>query len=113
MSDLKKSAAKKFDDLKVVILEKTEPKLALNKHCKVCEFQNFCREEAIKKDDLSLLSLGEKEVAGLNKRGLFTITQLSHTFRPKLWPLTRIDPPLLTRIDPLKLPLNSATVVVG
>jgi len=30
-----------------------------------------------------------------------------------LWPLTRIDPPLLTRIDPLKLPLNSATVVVG
>lgn len=83
MSDLKKSAAKKFDDLKVVILEKTEPKLALNKHCKVCEFQNFCREEAIKKDDLSLLSLGEKEVAGLNKRGLFTITQLSHTFRPK------------------------------
>jgi len=30
-----------------------------------------------------------------------------------MWPLTRIDPPLLTRIDPLKLPLNSATVVVG
>jgi len=33
--------------------------------------------------------------------------------RPILWPLTRIDPPLLTRIDPLKRLLNSATVLVG
>jgi len=32
---------------------------------------------------------------------------------PPLWPLTRIDPPLLTRIDPLKRLLNSATVLVG
>ena len=31
----------------------------------------------------------------------------------ELWPLTRIAPPLLTRIDPLKLALNSATVLVG
>ncbi len=30
-----------------------------------------------------------------------------------VWPLTRIDPYLLTRIDPLKLPLNGATVLVG
>ena len=30
-----------------------------------------------------------------------------------MWPLTRIDPPLLTRIDPLKRLLNSATVLVG
>jgi hypothetical protein len=30
-----------------------------------------------------------------------------------VWRLTRIDPPLLTRIDPLKRLLNSATVLVG
>ncbi len=30
-----------------------------------------------------------------------------------MWPLTRIDPPLLMRNDPLKRLLNSATVLVG
>jgi len=32
---------------------------------------------------------------------------------PLVWPQTRIDPPLLTRIDPPKRLLKSATVLVG
>ena len=60
------------------------PKLRLNDHCKVCEFNNYCRKIAISNDDLSLLNgLSEKEIIKLNKRGIFNITQLSYTFRPR------------------------------
>jgi len=37
-----------------------------------------------RRDDLSLLGgLSPKEVAGLNRRGIFTVTQYSYTFRPR------------------------------
>jgi predicted RecB family nuclease len=59
------------------------PPLRLNKHCPECEFRKQCREAAVAKDDLSLLrGLSEKEVAALNGRGIFTVTQYSYTFRP-------------------------------
>ena len=42
-----------------------------------------CRAAAVEKDDLSLLGgLTAKEIAGLNRRGIFTVTQYSYTFRP-------------------------------
>ena len=49
------------------------------------------------------------------RKHLSNVSHLNEHLRARngVWPLTRIDPPLLTRIDPLKLPLNSATVVVG
>jgi predicted RecB family nuclease len=59
------------------------PRLVLNSHCQVCEFRQRCHAEATAKDDLSLLrGMGEKEVAKYAKRGTFTVTQLSCTFRP-------------------------------
>jgi predicted RecB family nuclease len=59
------------------------PPLRLNKHCPECEFRTQCRAAAVAKDDLSLLrGLSEKEVAALNGRGIFTVTQYSYTFRP-------------------------------
>lgn len=59
------------------------PKLVLNSHCQICEFRQRCHAAAIAKDDLSLLrKMGEKEIRKYNKRGIFTITQLSCTFRP-------------------------------
>jgi predicted RecB family nuclease len=61
----------------------TPPPLALNRHCPECEYLHACRARAIEKDDLSLLrGLSAKEIAGLNGRGIFTVTQFSHTFRP-------------------------------
>lgn len=61
----------------------TPPPLVLNRHCPECEFRRSCRAQAIEKDDLSLLrGLSAKEIAGLNGRGIFTVTQFSHTFRP-------------------------------
>jgi predicted RecB family nuclease len=60
------------------------PPLVLNQHCQVCEFKEKCRERAIKDDNLTLLGqIGTKEIAKLNKKGIFTLTQLSYTFRPR------------------------------
>ena len=60
------------------------PPLILNRHCQICEFRQRCQEEAVAKDDLSLVrGMGEKEIAKYNRRGIFTVTQLSCTFRPR------------------------------
>src|SRR5262249_7746536 len=60
------------------------PRLRLNDHCKVCEFRKRCHAQAVEDDDISLLQgLGEKEVGRYNRKGIFTLTQLSCTFRPR------------------------------
>ncbi len=62
----------------------TPPDLVLNRHCSECEFQTRCRPKAIGADDLSLLSnMSEKERKKLRSKGIFTVTQLSYTFRPR------------------------------
>jgi predicted RecB family nuclease len=63
------------------------PPLLLNKHCQICEFQQRCREQAIGEGNLSLLKgMTAKEIARYNAKGLFTITQLSYTFRSRRRP---------------------------
>ncbi|MBC7904270.1 MAG: TM0106 family RecB-like putative nuclease [Gemmatimonadaceae bacterium] len=65
----------------------TPPDLILNSHCPKCEYQRRCREKAIEKDDLSLLGgMTEKERKKRNSKGIFTVTQLSYTFRPRRLP---------------------------
>ena len=60
------------------------PPLHLNAHCPTCVFRNSCRATAIEKDDLSLLrGIKEKEIVKLRSKGIFTVTQLSYTFRPR------------------------------
>lgn len=62
----------------------TAPPVVLNKHCPECEFQSRCRQTAIEKDDLSLLpNIREKERKKQNDKGIFTVLQLSYTFRPR------------------------------
>src|SRR5262245_57954684 len=65
--------------------EKGEPpRLTLNGHCQVCEFRQRCRKKAEEADDISLLgSVGEKELKRYHRKGIFTLTQLSCTFRPR------------------------------
>lgn len=59
-----------------------EGRLRLNQHCAICEFQSHCRAAATKADDLSLLGgMTEKEIAAQNHKGIFTVNQLSYTFR--------------------------------
>ena len=60
------------------------PRLTLNGHCHLCEFRQRCRTQAEQVDDISLLGgVGEKELRKLNRKGIFTVTQLSYTFRPR------------------------------
>ena len=63
------------------------PNLVLIRHCAECEFQTRCRQKAADNDDLSLLSgMTEKERKKLHDKGIFTVTQLSYTFRPRRRP---------------------------
>lgn len=60
------------------------PILFQKSHCKICEFQEACKKELIKQDSLGLLSrMDEKEIKKHNNKGIFTVTQLSYTFRPR------------------------------
>ena len=60
------------------------PPLILNKHCAECAFQSRCRRAALEKDDLSLLAgMSEKEQKKQRDKGIFSVTQLSYTFRPR------------------------------
>jgi predicted RecB family nuclease len=60
------------------------PEPVLNNHCPVCRFQQRCRARASVTDHLSLLrGMGEKEIAKLGRRGIFSVTQLSYTYRPR------------------------------
>ncbi len=62
----------------------TPPPLVLNKHCAECQYATRCREFAIKADDLSLLAkMSEKDRQKYHEKGIFTVTQLSFTFRPR------------------------------
>lgn len=60
------------------------PQVLLNDHCQVCEFRQRCHEQAVREDNLSLLrGIGEKEVRKFARKGILTLSQLAHTFRPR------------------------------
>jgi predicted RecB family nuclease len=60
------------------------PRLALNDHCRECEFRDRCHAEAVEKDDISLLRvMSDAELRKHRSKGIFTVTQLAYTFRPR------------------------------
>jgi predicted RecB family nuclease len=61
-----------------------EPLLTLNRHCELCEFKQHCRAKAVEAGNLTLLrGMTSKEMARHNSKGIFTVNQLSYTFRAK------------------------------
>jgi len=81
---LYKQAEHILDEVKRLQAGGELPKLTLNKHCHLCEFRQRCHTQAEKADDISLLGgVGEKELKKYNRKGIFTLTQLSCTFRPR------------------------------
>jgi predicted RecB family nuclease len=78
---------KRLEKLAVLLSIPAPLELILNRHCAECEFQARCRKTAIEKDDLSLLAgMSVKERKKLHSKGIFTVTQLSYTFRPRRRP---------------------------
>jgi tRNA A-37 threonylcarbamoyl transferase component Bud32 len=58
------------------------PRLLLNHHCPQCEFRRQCHGRAVREDSLSLLrGMSEPEIRRHNDKGIFTVRQLSYTFR--------------------------------
>jgi predicted RecB family nuclease len=71
-------------DVKEMLGAESPPKLILNDHCQVCEFRQRCRNQAVQEDSISLLrGVSEKEIKNYARKGIFTVTQLAHTFRPR------------------------------
>jgi predicted RecB family nuclease len=82
-ADLRKTE-RLLRDLKEMCSAESPPKFILNDHCGVCEFRQRCHEKALQEDHISLLrGISEKEIRSHEKRGIFTVTQLAYTFRPR------------------------------
>ena len=83
---------KRLGKIITLLASSTPPDLVLNRYCAECEFQARCRKIAVEKDDLSLLaSMSAKERQKLRSKGIFTVTQLSSTFRPRRRPKRQRD----------------------
>jgi len=77
----------RVEKMRALLSNSSPPDLVLNRHCAECEFQARCRQKAMEKDDLSLLAnMTEKERKKYHGKGIFTVTQLSYTFRPRRRP---------------------------
>lgn len=87
LSTFIKSIKKLMIELDKILRHSATPPFFKNSHCPICEFQNSCFEKLIERDDLSLLAgLKPKEIQQKNNRGVFSVKQLSYTFRPKKSP---------------------------
>lgn len=65
----------------------SQPVVILNKHCPYCPFKEECYIKAKEVDHLSLLQgMSMKEIEHQNNKGIFTVTQLSYTFRVRRKP---------------------------
>jgi len=77
----------RVEKMRALLSSSSPPDVILNRHCAECEFQTRCRQKAMEKDDLSLLAnMTEKERKKYHGKGIFTVTQLSYTFRPRRRP---------------------------
>ena len=75
---------KAIREVKRMIDADKETYFRLNNHCSECTFSRSCRKKAVEIDHLSLLSgISDKELKKLNGKGIFSVTQLSYTFRPR------------------------------
>jgi predicted RecB family nuclease len=84
LSPLASEVQERVQSIAALVAQDSPPDLVLNAHCRECEFQARCHRLAADRDELSLLSgMSETERKKLHDKGIFTVTQLSYTFRPR------------------------------
>jgi predicted RecB family nuclease len=89
------------------------PDLVLIRHCAECEFRDFCRQKAVEKVELTLLAgMTEKQRDGYRAKGIFSITQLSYTFRPRRTPKRTKTPANLHHYPLQALAIREKTVYI-
>jgi len=77
-------AKRLYEEVKQLYKSRFIPTHILNRHCDICEFRQHCHNKALEEDNISLLrGIGEKEVKANRKKGIFTLTQFTYTFRPR------------------------------
>ena len=82
------------------------PPILLNKHCPLCPFQRACQAQAEQEDNLSLLNgVTARVKRQYEKKGIFTVKQLSYLFKPRKRKKRSRKPPPVTH----KLELQYAT----
>ena len=113
ISNLLGETCKLIGKTTALVSGESPPDLILNRHCSKCEFQATCRRKALEKDDLSLLAgMTEKERRKHRMRGIFTVTQLSYTFRPRRTPKRVTSPTTLHYFSLQALALQENKVYV-
>ena len=89
------------------------PPIILNKHCFYCQFQNLCKNEAELKDNLSLLKgVTPKIMKKYEKKGIFTVKQLSYLFKPRKYNKKRIKRALLHSLELQALAIRTNKVYI-
>jgi predicted RecB family nuclease len=87
LEELTKSAQAVVGKIKAQQTDQTPLQLVLNKHCPECEFKTHCRQTALEEDNLSLLAgMSVTEIKKHNSRGIFSVAQLSYTYRARRRP---------------------------
>src|SRR5271168_4489535 len=92
--ELAREVRKRISEIAKLLTGDSPPDFMLNRHCGECEFRTRCRTHASEKDELSLLSgMSGKDRKKFHAKGVFTVTQLSYTFRPRRRPNSSRDKP--------------------
>jgi predicted RecB family nuclease len=82
------------------------PLIFYKNHCKICEFQEACKKELVATDSLGRLQrMREKDIKKYNSKGIFTVNQLSYTFRPR-----KRNRRVKTKKHPYSFPLQSLAI---
>jgi predicted RecB family nuclease len=91
----------------------TPPPAILNKHCPSCQFQKECLAQAEKDDDLSLLDrITPKKIRQYQKKGIFTVTQLSYVFKPRRSRKRRTKAPVSFKVELQALALRAEKIYI-
>lgn len=92
-----------YDKLKTLIKSNKEPQLYQKDHCKVCEFQDHCFSKLKEEDSIALFRrVDEQELQKQHKKGIFTVKQLSYTFKPR-----KKSKRVKTKVSPYYLSLHA------
>ena len=81
-----------------IVADSSEPPpIVLNKHCSLCPFQQPCQAQAEREDNLSLLNgVTPRVMRQYERKGIFTVRQLSYLFKPRKRKKRSRNPPSVT-----------------
>jgi len=89
------------------------PPIILNDHCPLCPFRAACLTQAEQEDNLSLLDrMTPKIMQKYQKKGIFTVNQLSYLFKPRRQRRKRQLKPLVFKLELQALALRTRKVYV-